>query len=147
MKIFIDTEFNGFEGELISMALVAENGMWWYESLGCGEPEPWVLENVMPVLATDPIPKSKFQTRLHGWLMQFDTIHLIADWPEDISHFCRALIIGPGYRLDTPPIMMEVRRDLDAESDIPHNALADAWAIRRCYERLHGDGDESEEHF
>jgi hypothetical protein len=33
-------------------------------------------------------------------------------------------------RINTPPLTMEIRRDLDAVSEIPHNALADARAIK-----------------
>lgn len=135
--IFIDTEFNGFGGELISMALVSEHGDQWYESLGCGEPVAWVHENVMPIINIDPIPKAHFQTSLQSWLMQFSGgIHLVADWPDDVKYFCEALITGPGYRLDTPPLTMEIRRDLDADSDVPHNALADAIAIAKKYREI-----------
>lgn len=141
MIIFIDTEYNGFGGDLISMALVSEDGKQWYESLGCSEPVPWVHENVMPIINIDPIPRSIFQTSLHDWLAKFEEIHIVADWPEDIAHFCNTLIIGPGYRLDTPPLTMEVRRDLDADSEVPHNALADAIGIRKLYLELKGNGE------
>ena len=33
MKLFLDCEFNGFGGELISMALVDENERYFYEVL------------------------------------------------------------------------------------------------------------------
>ena len=52
------------------------------------------------------------------------------DWPEDIEHFCAALICGPGMRINTPPLTMEIRRDLNGASQLPHNALADAKANR-----------------
>lgn len=130
MNIYIDTEFNEFQGELISMALVAESGPEFYEVLPCEKPGPWVAENVMPILGQAPVTKPVFQLRLQHWLAQFNSVHLIADWPEDIQHFCQSLITGPGMRLNTPPLTMEIRRDLDAESALPHNALADARAIR-----------------
>lgn len=50
MKLFLDCEFNGFGGELISMALVDEQGKYFYEVLPCPQPIPWVQENVMPKL-------------------------------------------------------------------------------------------------
>jgi hypothetical protein len=61
---------------------------------------------------------------------------LVADWPEDIQHFCELLITGPGLRLDTPPLTIEIRRDLDAVSALPHNALEDARAIKRKHLEL-----------
>lgn len=129
MRLWIDCEWNGFGGDLISMAIVAEDGREWYASLGCEKPEPWVAENVMPVIGVEPVDRVEFQTSLRLWLSSFESIHLIADWPEDIAHFCKALITGPGYRLGTPPLTMEVRR-IDAPSKLPHNALADARGIR-----------------
>ncbi len=35
MNLFLDCEFNGFGGELISMALVDEHGLFFYEVLEC----------------------------------------------------------------------------------------------------------------
>jgi len=136
MRIWIDTEFNDFKGELISMALVAEDGSEFYESLGCENPSPWVAVNVIPIVGKEPIHKNIFQIRLADFLANFDQVHLIADWPEDIQHFCETLITGPGKRLDTPPLTMEIRRDLDATSLLPHNALADARAIMRKHLEL-----------
>ena len=131
LKIYIDCEFNEFRGALISMALVDENGREFYEVLPCANPGPWVAENVMPILGKAPIPFGMFQLALCQWLCTYDAIHVIADWPEDITHFCQSLICGPGLRINTPPLTMEIRRDLDAVSELPHNALADARAIRR----------------
>lgn len=132
MRLWIDTEFNEFRGELISMALVSENCDEWYEALECQNPGPWVAENVMTKLFRDPISMPEFQASLQAFLMQFKSVHLIADWPEDIQHFCAALITGPGYRLDTPPLTMEIKRNIDGVSMIPHNALADARSIRNA---------------
>ena len=130
MKLFLDCEFNEFKGALISMALVAEDGREWYEVVPCDNPGAWVAQNVMPILGKPALPdKAALTSSLFMFLRQFDTIHVVADWPEDIAHFCEALITGPGYRIDTPPLTMEVLR-IDATSALPHNALADARGIR-----------------
>lgn len=130
MNIYIDCEYNEFRGELISLALVTEDGREFYEVLECRNPGAWVKEHVMPILGKEPILLAVLQNRLSYWLRQFAAIHIVADWPEDIAHFCQTLITGPGQRLDTPPLTMEVRRDMDeAESAIPHNALEDARAM------------------
>lgn len=43
MRIYVDCEFNGFGGELMSMALVAEDGREWYNVLPLPRDiEPWV---------------------------------------------------------------------------------------------------------
>jgi hypothetical protein len=130
MRIYIDTEFNEFKGELISMALVAEDGNEFYEVLYCANPGSWVAEHVMPILDKKPVSFEIFQAKLQEFLFQYHRIHLIADWPEDIKHFCESLITGPGLCLNYPPITMEMRRDLSSkDSKVPHNALHDARAI------------------
>jgi hypothetical protein len=130
MNLYLDCEFNEFKGELISMALVSEDGREWYEVIPCLKPGPWVAQNVMPILGQFPLAdKAMLTSSLYKFLRQFDAIHVVADWPEDIKHFCEALITGPGCRIDTPPLTMEVVR-IDAESAQPHNALADARGIR-----------------
>jgi len=135
MNIFIDCEFNEFGGDLISMALVAEDGREFYEVLECPNPGEWVKLNVIPILYNLPIPKVDFQLRLQAFLMQFDEIHIVADWPEDIKHFCESLITGPGNRLNTPHLTMGVYR-FDATSDLPHNALEDAKGIARYFRNI-----------
>ena len=130
MKLFLDCEFNGFKGELISMALVAPDGQEFYEVLPCENPGAWVAEHVMPILNKPAVSIEAFQASLQRFLMKFDAVHIVADWPEDIQHFCNSLITGPGSRLNTPPLTMEVVR-IDAPSDQPHNALADARGIER----------------
>jgi len=130
MNLFIDCEFNEFRGKLISMALVSEDGKEFYEVLSCKNPGDWVKENVLPILNKSPVSFDVFQMKLQTFLGQFETIHIIADWPEDIKHFCESLITGPGFRLNTPPMVMSIYR-IDAESDLPHNALADARGIAK----------------
>lgn len=133
MTLWIDTEFNDYKGALISMALVDESGREWYEVLECNYPSPWVLLNVMTKLNKAPVSIAAMQKSLREFLGQYSAVHIVADWPEDIQHFCAALITAPGMRIDTPLLTMEVRRDLKAvDSAIPHNALFDALALREA---------------
>ncbi len=135
MILFIDTEFNGFNGELISMAIISMDGHEFYEALECKFPvSSWVIENVIPVLNKQAINKIDMQKKLQSFLRQFNAIHVIADWPEDIKHFCDMILSGPGRRIDTPLLTLEIRRDLGTLcSEIPHNALEDAKALRNDY--------------
>lgn len=130
MRLFIDCEFNEFQGELISLALVDEEGREWYEVLPCAKPGSWVAEHVMPILGKPAVLRGVAQRSLQEWLSRYSEIHIVADWPEDIAHFCQFLITGPGMRLNTPPLSMEILR-IDAASELPHNALADARGIRQ----------------
>lgn len=137
MRIWLDTEFNEFRGDLISMGLVAEDGHEWYRVLDCPNPGPWVAEHVMPILKDRPVPMGMFQAELQHWLSRYPAVHIVADWPEDIAFFCKVLICGPGVRLNTPPLTLEIRRDLDGiPSDLPHNALHDARALMASHLEL-----------
>lgn len=129
MKLFIDGEWNSYGGDLISLALVPDIGENFYEVLGCNDPDPWVAENVMPKLQKEPITTTLMQMKLADYLAQFESVHIIADWPEDVMWFCKVLVTGPGTRIDTPPLSFEILR-VDTVSKNPHNALADAEALR-----------------
>lgn len=132
MKLFIDCEWNDWRGDLISMALVDENEMYWYYSLGCENPSRWVAANVMPHLNVKPVSRPEMQNALYHFLSLYPSgVHVIADWPEDIQHFCALLMMKGGERIATPPLTMEIRRDIGSDkSKTPHNALADAFALR-----------------
>jgi hypothetical protein len=142
MKLFLDCEFTNFEGHLISMALVAENGDEFYEvvyfsEIDCHE---WVRENVVPILKKEKIPYSDFQRSLALFLRKYDEVEVIADWPEDFWHFSRALLTGPGMMMEAPKIKMTMERRLDYTSDLPHNALEDAKAIKAAYQKKYTYG-------
>lgn len=132
MNIFIDGEWNSYGGDLISLALVAEDGLAFYGVLGCENPDHWVAQNVMPKIPKPWLDLESLQEQLEMFLGQFDSVHIIADWPEDIMWFCKVLVTGPGTRLNTPPLSMEVLR-VDTISENPHHALADAKALCDWY--------------
>lgn len=138
MNIFLDCEFNGFGGELLSIGMVAETSNDWLYAIVADTKDPpteWVAENVLPVMDSfyrlgKRVSRDEIRETLHGYLARWPTIHVIADWPEDIIHFCRLLLTDkPGERINTPPLTMEIVR-FDSKSDVPHNALADACGIR-----------------
>lgn len=137
MRLFLDTEFNGFGGRLISMALVPEKkgDFEFYKELEMKDQlDPWVRENVEPNLILVPISYSKFQNSLADYLWSVGDCTIIADWPDDIKYFCEALITGPGMMIH---LMHNIKFELDFgieyESLVPHNALHDARAIRDFY--------------
>lgn len=109
-----------------------------YEVVEWSQPtDPWVQQHVIPVLGKAPITKPEFQYRLELFLNRSSRLEVIADWPEDIKHFCDALIIAPGRRMwhsDTR-IKFDVRFNLPStaiSSKVPHNALEDARALARA---------------
>jgi len=136
MKLFLDCEFTNFNADLISMALVSEEGDEFYEvvpfrHLMC---HPWVIDNVIPILKKEEISYERFQTKLRQFLNRFDEVEVIADFPEDFYHFSRSLLSGPGEMLGVnAKIRMTLERRLEYTSALPHNALEDARAIKAGY--------------
>ena len=137
MRLFLDTEFNGFQGKLISMALVPEDKTkpeFYRELQMTDQLEPWVRDNVVPHLILPPVSYGEFQNALANYLWNIGECTIIADWPDDIRYFCESLITGPGQMIN---LMNNVKFELDFgiqyESLVPHNALHDARAIRDFY--------------
>ena len=139
MKLFLDTEFNGFGGKLMSMALVPEHEHDRLDNFYCelemkDQLHPWVQENVVPHMVLVPSTRLQFQSKLSAYLLQFQEITIVADWPDDIGYFCESLITSPGERINMPSrIKFELNLDIEYESRVPHNALHDAIGIREYY--------------
>ena len=133
-RIFVDCEFNGFGGELISMAMVSESGDEWYHVRR--EPkvwDKWVFENVFPVLYSEPVGAEAFRESALAFLRGFDNPTICADWYTDLVHFF-SLFAGKdhtesvGYACKAELVLIE-----NYDSKIPHNALSDARAIRDAW--------------
>ena len=141
MRLFIDCEFNSMNGGLISMALVSEDTTReFYEVVEINEPlDTWVAENVMPILEKPAIPFKEFQEKLKKFLKQFPAVTIMADFPDDIKHFCNTVITGPGEWFLIQPLRFEIDDELSAKaSKVPHNALHDARALRDSWLKNNG---------
>jgi hypothetical protein len=148
MRYFLDTEFNGFGGELISIALEPEDASLppFYEAIACAAPTPWVVENVLPTLETKPLSRGEVANRFADYLIDDETPVLVADWPEDIAHAARLLVTGPGRMKPVRSIRFELV-DPDIIGPYPpstgaHNAWRDAMTLRAAvlaYERRISD--------
>ena len=136
-RLFLDTEFNGFGGKLISMALVPESDSrrtFYKEIEMTDQLDPWVRENVVPHLVLIPCSRYEFQQVLAQYLWEVGDCTIIADWPDDIRYFCESLITGPGEGLNLLHNMkFELDFGIEYESLVPHNALHDARAIKEFY--------------
>ena len=139
MNLWIDTEFTTFKGSLMSMAIIDENDDYFYEVVEYPKNEchEWVKQNVEPILLKEPISQEAFEYRFWNYMKKYDTVHLIADWPDDIKYFLDTLHIRPGEMLNMPSTFtMEVCRRLpEHESALPHNALEDVIAIKEAWLR------------
>lgn len=137
MKLFLDTEFNGFMGRLMSMALVPEDSTkreFYEELIMIDQLDDWVKNNVVPHMHGVPLTRKEFQQRLAQYLREIGPCTIVADWPDDIRHFCESLITGPGETFwPIHNINFELDWGIHYHSDIPHHALHDARGIRDFY--------------
>ncbi len=143
MRYFIDTEYNGFGGALLSLALVPEDkGEEFYVTLSCDVAlEPWVERHVIPYLDTVPMALQSARLSrlaaaeaLAAWLAHDSNPLIIADWPEDLAQLAMLMVIGPGRMVSVPRLTMQFAPipgfSTAANSAVPHNALHDARALR-----------------
>jgi hypothetical protein len=142
LRYFLDTEYNGWGGALLSLALVPDDGEELYLTLGwrCTL-EPWVERNVIPYL--DMVPDALVSPRMNRadaarmlthYLAGDPDPLIVADWPEDIAQINMLLVTGPGVMAEVPGLKFQFLPlsgfSTAANSKVPHNALHDARALR-----------------
>lgn len=145
MRLFIDAEFNSASNQLISLALVAEdNSHSFYEVVATRDSikdlDPWVSNNVFPILNKAPIPIEQFRVALDKFLRIFPEVEIVGDHPNDLylfmEHITEARLSKEWVDFD---IKFSLYKDLSAKkSKIPHNALADAEALRESFADVPG---------
>src|SRR3954469_6050874 len=142
MRYFLDTEYNGWGGALLSLALVSEDADELYLTLDWeGALDPWVERNVIPYL--DTVPDALVSPRLNRIDAARTVAHyfagdpeplIIADWPEDIALLNALLVTGPGTMVEVPSLRFQFLPlagfSTAANSAVPHNALHDARSLR-----------------
>jgi hypothetical protein len=142
VRYFLDTEYNGWGGALLSLALVPDDGEELYITLDWQGPlEQWVERYVLPYM--DAVPESLISPRMsradgartvaHYLAGDPDPL-IVADWPEDLALFNALLVTGPGVMAEVPGIRFQFMPltgfSTAANSKVPHNALHDARALR-----------------
>lgn len=142
LRYFLDTEYNGWGGALISLALVTEHGEELYLVLDLAEPpDPWVERNVLPYLSavpeslrSPPLSRADAAAAVAFFLAGDPEPLILADWPEDIAQFSMLLVTGPGLMAAVPPLRFQLLSlpgfSTAENSKVPHNALHDARALR-----------------
>lgn len=157
MLCFLDCEFNGFGGELISLALAAEDGRELYlarpqAELSALDLHPWVAAHVVPRIdlpnaVPEVLARDDFAKRLRRFLNSDIAPVIVADWPEDIAHFMRSLILAPGQMILIPNLTTRLIHappwPEDLPEAVPHNALWDARALRHSVMRDRPPGKSS----
>lgn len=137
MNIYLDCEFNGFKGELLSMAIVAADNYFWHGALLPSSPdivEPWVKDNVLPVYLNRAMKfnnRETFNTSLRKFLQRFHKPNLCTDWYADLEYFF-SCFNGKTYKDSFAyACTTEIKLIDQLKSEIPHNALFDAIALKQ----------------
>jgi hypothetical protein len=142
VRYFLDTEYNGIGGALLSLALVPDDGEELYLTFQCPDPLlDWVERHVAPYLDSVPeqlscprLTRADAAHALERYLRHDEEPLIFADWPEDIAQFCNLMITGPGDMVDLRHVTFRLAPmsnfSTAANSKVPHNALHDARALR-----------------
>lgn len=152
MRYYVDTEFNGNGGQLLSIALVRQDGLQFYAELPVHELiVPWCKEHVMPLMVGESpayMDRATVTKKLRKYLEKDPgPLHtFIGDWPEDIRHLMDLLLREHGKR--NPPerfrcVLLSLPGFNTADvSRVPHRALEDAVALMEFVEQgiLDGQG-------
>jgi hypothetical protein len=148
LRYFLDTEYNGIGGALLSLALVPDDGDELYVTFKTDEKlVEWVEKHVLPYLDSVPeqlsCPRLERRDAAHAlerYLHGDDDPLIIADWPEDVAQFCNLLVTGPGDMLDLRHLTFRLlplsNFSTAANSKVPHNSLHDARALRDHYRSM-----------
>lgn len=146
MDYWLDTEFNAYGGELITLALLREDNVMLYVGFKdnpIANLDPWVAANVMPIINSGPIPISwKTTAEIQQALLKLfkgdKFITIKTDWPDDVAYLSRLLMTGPGTMIGTPEEIPRIRFDIERVDSYPtmvkpavqHNAAWDVLALR-----------------
>jgi hypothetical protein len=148
MRYFLDTEYNSIGGELLSLALVPDEGEELYLTFRTDETlVDWVQRHVVPYLDTVPpelqcprLSRQDAAGALERYLRHDREVVIIADWPEDVAKFCDLMITGQGDMIDVRDVTFRLlplsNFSTAQNSKVPHNALHDARALRDHYRAL-----------
>ena len=142
MRYFLDTEYNGIGGDLLSLALVPDDGEEIYLTIATDQPiVEWVEKHVTPYLDSVPeqlsCPRLSRKDAAHAlerYLRHDEEAVIHADWPEDVAQFCNLMITGEGDMIELRHLTFRLlpmsNFSTAANSKVPHNALHDARALR-----------------
>ena len=150
MRYFIDCEFDGHNGPLLSIAIVPEDGGSLHiETFATDNVrDEWVAANVVPLMSHHQAESMAIVTinevgrELRQFFADDKAPVIVADSPVDISRFCQAIMTGlqGEYEPNAWPRMTFEVHDVDCyPTDLPgavqHNAWWDAMALRHYLAR------------
>jgi len=146
-RFYIDCEFDGHDGPLLSIAMVKDDGTGIYVNTTSVAKDPWIVANVVPLLDLHDCRMAVrcLPNEVGAVLRTFidsETPIIVADSPVDIGRFCRAISTGPagGWASAEYPHMTFEVHNVDCyptalEGAVQHNAWWDAMALRAALEK------------
>ncbi len=144
-RVYIDCEFDGHNGPLLSFAAVKDNGDSIHITVidAPAPRDPWVAENVLPIMSQHIAPKAalvravEVGETLKAFIGYCECPVIVADSPVDIARFCAAISTGSDGRwasTEYPAMRFEVHNvdcwPNDLAGAVQHNAWWDAMALR-----------------
>lgn len=143
-RFYIDCEFDGHGGPLLSIALVREDGRSIHIATTAEARDPWVAANVMPLMGRHAatlnwsgVTPNDVGTVIRQFIGDVERPVIIADSPVDIGRFCTALTTSPtgGWASAEYPLMTFEVHNVDCypttlPGAVQHNAWWDAMALR-----------------
>lgn len=140
MNLYLDTEFDGHGGDLISLALAGDDGSQWYGIFNDYCSDEWVKEHVSPLLyAMKPTIQGDHRVlrfSLKEYLKAREGCTIWADWPADFEWLMSAMC-GDSYSdsfLIPCRMQLIITPDGEPKPEIPHNALSDALALMQWHQ-------------
>jgi len=145
MRYYIDCEFDGHNGPLLSMAIVRNELNNIHIRVLNDATDSWVIANVLPAMDSHKasqstnIPEFALGAFIRTFLEGDDHPVIVADSPVDIGRFCKAISTGLGgkwmsaecsrmtfevYNVDCYPTSLV--------GAVQHNAWWDAMALRHA---------------
>lgn len=151
MRYFIDCEFDGHNGPLLSISMICE-----YKSMHIVTTneahDPWVIANVVPHMhshkadiALVNVPENAVGRNLKDFIDDDTCPVILADSPVDIARFCAAISTesnGKWSSCDYPYMAFEVHNvesyPTKLDGAVQHNAWWDAKALRNSLWHIEG---------
>lgn len=143
MRYYVDCEFDGHSGPLLSIALVKENGEGIHIQTYNVAKDPWVISNVMPLMdshAADEfawVDEFMVGPLLRAFIGCDSSPFFVADSPVDIGRLCRCLTTNEagGWQPCGYEKMGFAVHNVDCyptslDGAVQHNAWWDAMALR-----------------
>jgi hypothetical protein len=149
MRYYIDCEFDGHNGPLLSMAIVCDEFVNIHINVINRATDPWVMANVIPVMEMHKATKSVLvhDTAVGQIIRDFLDVEdhpvIVADSPVDIGRFCRSISTngdGSWASVDFSRMTFEVHNidcyPTSLDGAVQHNAWWDAMALKHALTKV-----------